>query len=488
MLCHALRLAALMAASAAPFASAAVVAHATLDPVADGVADQVADQVAKLLAQAADAAADDDAAKAEELLRAALDLAPTDADVHVALGRHLYSNGQSAEGLGLLWRATELAPKHVGAAQTLAEMLLAEADWSVEQGDSSSADANVARADEALARVQDEPAAQDIKFQMLHVRVLMRIESRGEEAFARAFALAKADPADLERHALLVDAAAVGQGFDAALAWYDEGSQPAWQVEWFAAGCLAARATWNFNHYVDDEQAFADYAAAERRMLLAGRLRPEFFAAASERVSYYRSWSGWIRHRQERLDEAFDLFVAAWGREPQNENAITGMFWVCGRWYDTGAMEQAREGYRQLCSLAPERSEFWNNYALICRDTGAYEESFRAYRKAMALLPDDPRIINDCALILQYHLHRDLDQAERWYIQAEDLARANLRQALNDGDEARAAEQKAIVGDALINLARLYGEQQKMAEAGEHWNELRELDPTREELPENGGR
>jgi tetratricopeptide (TPR) repeat protein len=316
----------------------------------------------------------------------------------------------------------------------------------------------------------------------------MRIERGGEEAFARAFALAKADPTELERHALLVEAAAVGQGFDAALAWYDEGTQPPWQVEWFAAGCLAARATWNFNHYVDDDKAFADYAAAEQRMVLSAKLRPEFVEAASERVSYYRSWSGWIRHRQDRLDEAFDLFNHAWGRHPQNENAISGMFWVCGRWYDVGELEKAREGYRVLCSLVPERSEFWNNYGLICRDTGHYEESFRAYRKAMELLPDDPRIVNDCALILQYHLRRDLDQAELWLIRAEDLARANLAAAENDGDEARATEQRLILGDALVNLARLYGEQQKMAEAGEHWNELRAVDPTREELPENSGR
>jgi len=446
------------------------------------------EEVARLLAAAAEAQRAEDAAKAEELLRAALDRAPAHPDVHVALGRHLYVNGQGAEGLGLLWRAVELASRHVAAAQTLAEALLAEADYYVEQGDAGNADASVARADEQLARVEPEEGAQTPAFQALRVRVLMRIDGQGEAAFARAFALAKADPTDLERHALLVEAAGSGRGFDAALAWYDEGTQPAWQIEWFAAGCLAARATWNFNHYLDDERAFADYVAAEKRMELAGKLRPEYHDAAGERISFYRSWSGWIRHRQERLDEAFELFNAAWGRVPQNENAISGMFWVAGRWYELGELEKAREGYRVLCSLAPQRSEFWNNYGLICRDTGHYEESFRAYRKAMELLPDDPRIVNDCALILQYHLRRDLDLAELWLIRAEDLARANLAAAENDGDDARATEQRLILGDALVNLARLYGEQQKMAEAAEHWNELRALDPTRDELPENGSR
>jgi tetratricopeptide (TPR) repeat protein len=444
--------------------------------------------VARLLAAAADAQAAEDAAKAEELLRLALDVDPTSTDVHVALGRHLYVNGQGAEGIGLLWRAVELDAKHVVAGQTLAEALLAEADYYVEQGDTSNADASVARADEQLARLDAEPEAQRLAFQSLRVRVLMRVDGQGEAAFERAFALAKADPSDLERHALLVEAAGVGRGFDAALAWYDEGTQPTWQVEWFAAGCLAARATWNFNNYVDDEKAFDDYEAAEKRMQMAGRLRPDYFDAASERVSYYRSWSGWIRHREERLDEAFELFNSAWGRHPLNENAVSGMFWVAGKWYELGEMEKAREGYRVLCSLAPDRSEFWNNYGLICRDTGHYEESFRAYRKAMELLPDDPRIVNDCALILLYHLRRDLDQAELWLIRAEDLSRANLAAAENEGDEARVTEQRLILGDALVNLARLYGEQQKMAEAAEHWNELRALDSTRDELPENRGR
>jgi tetratricopeptide (TPR) repeat protein len=105
----------------------------------------------------------------------------------------------------------------------------------------------------------------------------------------------------------------------------------------------------------------------------------------------------------------------------------------------------------------------------------------------MALAPDDSRIVNDCALILLYHLHRDLDLAERWFIRAEDLARDGMERAKRDEDEALLAEQSLVLGDALTNLARLYADQGRMQEAAEHWNELRAIDPTRPELPEHAG-
>jgi Flp pilus assembly protein TadD len=231
-----------------------------------------------------------------------------------------------------------------------------------------------------------------------------------------------------------------------------------------------------------------DYLDADKLVLESARLNPEIFDAASERASFYRSWAGWVRYtRQQRTEEAWDLFVSACGRDPTNNNAVEGLSWVGARLYEAGDLDQARELYRQACMVAPERADFWNNYGLICRDTGHFEESFRAYRRSMALAPDDPRIINDTALILLYHLHRDLDQAEKWFIRGEDLSRARLEQAKADGDDGAIAEQRGVVGDCLCNLARLYSEQGRMQEAAENWNELRDVDATRPELPENGG-
>lgn len=456
--------------------------------LAGGATRPSQDAVAQALREAAAAEESGEIERAQQLLRDALDGAPRDVALHSELGRLLYAQGETAEGLGLLWRAVELGPRDVPAATALARALLAEREWFESQGDTMNADANLERARDVVAKVKAEPAAREPGFRMLRVRLLLGAEGGGEEAFALAGELAQEAPDALERHGLYVEAATAAHAFDRALAWYDAAGLEPWIAAWYGAEVLAARATFNFNHWIDDAKSVADYDAAALRITGAARLHPEIFDAASERISFYRSWSGWVLHRQDRLEEAMERFVAAWGRNPANENAITGAFWVCGRWHDLGELEKEREGYRVVCQLAPARPEFWNNYGLVCRDTGHYEESYRAYRRALELAPDDPRLVNDCALLLQYHLHRDLDLAELWYVRAEDLSRANFAAARADGDEARAEEQRAILGDALVNLARLFADQGRHVESAEHWNELRAVAPERPELPENQGR
>jgi len=449
--------------------------------------DAAGRRVAELLQQAAAAEGMGNAAEAESLLRAALDAAPADARAVTALGRFLCAQDQGAEGLALLYRALELDPGRLEAVLALADALLAERDWYFEQGDAGNADAQLTRARELLdGRVRAGIGSRELDLR--RVRVLSRGDDGAAEAFAIARALVTAEPGDQESLAALVDAATAARTFDEALELLARAGSPPWLEAWFSASTRAARATWNFNHYGDDELAVQDYLAADALVLAAARMNPEVFEAASERASFYRSWAGWVRYtRQQRTEEAWDLFMSAHGRNPDNDNAIEGLAWVGARLYEAGDLAQARELYRQACTIAPERSDFWNNYGLLCRDTGQFEESFRAYRRGMALSPDDPRIVNDCALILQYHLHRDLDLAERWYIEAEDLSRARLEAARRDGDEGAIGEQRLVLGDVLTNLARLFADQGRMQESAEHWNELREVDATRPELPENGG-
>ncbi len=474
---------------------AALAQDAHDQPVKGGKSDQNdphdqndASQVAVLLQQAAAAEETGNSDEAVQLLRAALDLAPKSSKVTAALGRVLYQSGESSEGMALLWHAIELGPKEIEPLVALVDALLAERDYFDEQGDSGNADASLTRARDVLGKVKGEPGATAIDFRLRRVRVLRCFDDGMKEAFEIASGLVAEQPDNLELHAAFTDTAAIVKEFDRALAWYEKAELPPWVTAWYSATLLASRASWNFNQYVDDEQAVKDYAAAEQRIVESARLNDQYFDAASERASFYRSWAGWVRFRQERIDEAWDLFMSAWGRNPQNDNAIRGLYWVCGRHYDQGNLDQAREAYRQLCNAAPDRAEFWNNYALICRDTGQFEESFRGYRRAMDLAPGDARVINDCALILQYHLHRDLDLAERWYIHAEDLSRASRAQAIDQGDEGAIAEHRSVLGDVLVNLARLYADQGKVAESAEHWNELRAVDATRNELPENGAR
>jgi tetratricopeptide (TPR) repeat protein len=427
---------------------------------------------------------------AEALLRQALEKDVKSVEANVALGRFLHDDarqaGTGSEGLALLWRAVGLDAKDEGAACALIDALLVEHAAYSESGDAMNADAQVARARKVLA---DHAAAGGQPSKEIRVRQA-RVGARSEGGEAAALALARQlvtdEPQDEVLHVLFVETAGAAKAFDEALGFYEKAAVEPWLAAWFEAELHVARAHMLFQRYTDDEKAAQDYLDAERLVLQSARLHPEVFEAASERASFYRSWRGWTRLRQERLDEAWDLFVAAWGRDPKNDNAIGGIAFLGQRLYEMGELDRARELYRQACEIAPTRGDFWNNYGLICRDTGHYEESYRAYLRAVELAPDDPRAVNDCYLLLLYHLHRDLDLAEREFIRAEDLARAKFDAANQGGDEPPIADARGVLGDVLVNLARLYSEQGRMQEAGEHWNELRAVDPGRHELPENG--
>jgi tetratricopeptide (TPR) repeat protein len=464
----------------------AALALATAPATADAHAQDAAAKIHDLVQQAAAAEEAGNAEEAESLLRAALDADEKSVEANGRLGRFLCNEGNSAEGLALLWRATSIAPKDAATACLLIDALLAEEAAFEEAGDSMNATSQVARAAKALADFAAAGGVADREITVRQVRVLAKTTGKEPESYALAKQLLTAEPADESLHVLFVEAVGAAKVFDEALDFYEKSAAEPWLKAWFESQVRVARAHMYFNRYTDDEKVAQDYQAAEELVLLAARLHPEVFEAASERASFYRSWRGWTRLRQERIDEAWDLFASAWGRDPKNDNAIGGLAYVGQRLYESGELEKARELYRQACLIAPARGDFWNNYGLICRDSGHYEESYRAYLRAVELAPDDGRTINDCYLILLYHLNRDLDLAERQFIRAEDLARAKLAQARQGDDEGEIADARNVLGDVLVNLARLYSQQGRMEEAGEHWNELREVDSTRHELPENG--
>jgi tetratricopeptide (TPR) repeat protein len=424
--------------------------------------------------------------QAEAELRAALEKDPKNVAANVALGQFLYERGYAAEGLALLWRAVGLDAKDEGAATALIDDLLQENAGYAAAGDTMNADAQVARAAKILADFTAAGGADSKATRIRRVRVFSLLPGKEAEGYAAAKKLLTDEPADETLHVLFVEAATAAKQFEDGLDFYAKGPFEPWLSAWFTSELHVGRAHMYFNRYTDDEKTVQDYLEAEQLVLQSGRLHPQVFAAASERASRDRAWRGWTRLRQDRYDEAWDLFVSAWGRDPKNDNAIGGLRYLGDRLYESGELEKARELYRQACVIAPDRVDFWNNYALICRDCGHYEESYRAYLRAVALAPDDPRTINDCYLILLYHLHRDLDLAEREFIRAEDLVRAQFTAAQQGDDEGALASTRSVLGDVLVNLARLYSEQGRMQEAGEHWNELRAVDPGRPELPENG--
>ena len=92
--------------------------------------------------------------------------------------------------------------------------------------------------------------------------------------------------------------------------------------------------------------------------------------------------------------------------------------------------------------------------------------------------------LNDCALLLVYHLQRDLDLAEHWLYTAMEQARALVEAAV---DDATYAEHFETYGDTYANLAVLYGLRGRQDKVDEMYKQLRAIDPTRSELPPEGG-
>lgn len=421
-----------------------------------------------------------DTAEAEYLR--AIESQPERAEAYRLLGRMYYWNDATSQGMDYLYQARQLDPAGEDTALDLVDALLDERDYYFTNGDGYSADAALQRAEEVV----DEMLAarpDSTELRRRRAQVLWRVPERSGEAAPILFELIESHPDQAAMHSDLVQAVAESALFQEAFDFYAqlEGA-PYWLDCWFRGQLHIRRAHYLFNRYLDDEQAIRDYSEGGRLLLESARVEPAYFDVASETVSYCRSWAGWVHLRDEDLESARGAFIDALGRLPENANAVEGLSHIGQKLNAAGDLEAAREFFRVACQWAPERSDFWNNYGLLCRDTERYDESFVAYRRALRLAPEDPRIINDCALLLQYHLDIDLDLAERWLLQARDLGERRWVDAL---DDATRADALMVYGDSLVNLGRLYDDQGRMERAAKAWNELRHVDPGRPELPEN---
>ena len=121
--------------------------------------------------------------------------------------------------------------------------------------------------------------------------------------------------------------------------------------------------------------------------------------------------------------------------------------------FRAGKPRASRDLNYVLASLV-QTAPAWNNYALLCRDTGRYEDAWKGYQYALQE-ERSPQLLNDGAVILQYHLSTpaNLAKARKMYIEAIELAKAQLAEGVSD-DEARGRTRQAL-RDATSNLAKL---------------------------------
>jgi tetratricopeptide (TPR) repeat protein len=176
------------------------------------------------------------------------------------------------------------------------------------------------------------------------------------------------------------------------------------------------------------------------------------------------------------LQAAERLYGDALELRPGDADARAGLAQVADAYYQAGDLPGARDAFGRLARRFDD-AEWWNNHAFFCRETSEYEASYAAYERCIELAPDDARYVNDTALILLYHLQRDLDRAERLFLHAIDLARADLDNPFLD-DAAR-EERVLACGDALLNLALLLAQAGRLDEATARLDELQALSPGR---------
>ncbi|MBK6940444.1 MAG: hypothetical protein IPH13_09625 [Planctomycetes bacterium] len=164
---------------------------------------------------------------------------------------------------------------------------------------------------------------------------------------------------------------------------------------------------------------------------------------------------------------SYALFVAAGGEANRDANYATRM----GEIYDHWAW---------ATSIVTHRADWWNNLGFFAREAAKYEESYAAYRKCIELAPDNVRYVNDTALILLYHLHRDLDEAERLLVRAVQLGAAQYPNVKDD--PAAEADMRSAWGDAMLNHGKLLTERDRFDDADSAFARLAAFDPERPDL------
>lgn len=239
--------------------------------------------------------------------------------------------------------------------------------------------------------------------------------------------------------------------------------------------------SWNYagwSHYylavnkVGDEAAQLDDATRTA----AGSQRREFSVGNDVIVGHLR--------------EAEEAFLEALRTRPDDEGGVLGLTYVGSFYKDNLGDALCRDYFARIAPRADQAS-WWNNLGLLSRDTGVaaemagdterarelYEQAHHAYSRCIDLAPDNARWVNDTGLMLYYHLDRNLDQAEQYFRRAWELG-----QEVCDNpfvDEAKYDENFLAYTDAMLNLARLLSDQDRLDEAKDVIDQLVELAPMR---------
>jgi tetratricopeptide (TPR) repeat protein len=285
----------------------------------------------------------------------------------------------------------------------------------------------------------------------------------------------QATPDDAEAHAeLLAFASTVSSEIDPVLDFYrDLQGAPALQW-WFSGQLHVVRGNKSYNNG-GHARALFHYGAAKAAFRASRTIEKDYAQDARNMEMQALAYEGFAFLELGAFDEAEASFLRVLEEQGDHATARSGLDLLGGRLYS--AYEAGdRKYFRRVTTVVTDRADWWNNLGFFARDTKEYETAYEAYSRAVDLEPDNPRILNDCALILIYHLERDLDLAE-------DLcarARTSGAEAYESSTEENARDEAfSAMTDALLNLARLRYDQQRLDECATTLDELLDLHPAR---------
>jgi len=304
----------------------------------------------------------------------------------------------------------------------------------------------------------------------------------GDEAFEVLRRALEFDPDTVEVHRALIELALALEVEQRLPRMYDEWVRR-WRgravVHWYAgyayrlAGDLASRERRN-------EAAIASYTRAAAELQRASELDAEFAQSALWVEMQARTASGWaaLDAGDEQSAEASWLAVLAeWPEFAEREDGLgrtpsQGLGRLGGRYHVREELVAAERVSRRLAEVTQDAWS-WNNVAYLNRELASdaerfggaesfdtarslFRESWKAYRTAAKLAPHEPRIVNDTALVQVYHLHEDLDGAERMLKDAIATGRAQIEAMGPHPDEDERFPVAQAIGDAYQNLGHLY--------------------------------
>jgi hypothetical protein len=310
---------------------------------------------------------------------------------------------------------------------------------------------------------------------LAHALLWRQKRAEATEAFATAAAWSPETVDYAEMHGLLGSANATGDdgapvGFRAAL----ESARQAFEARVGTSDTRAATLLWwlGWARFID-----ADWNGAEEAFTTCIARAPEitnswFYIGLARQ--YRKDSEGALAAMHAGWDAHSGTMVAAMQGAGGSLRGFEGLIGWCASQQPARNLEAAFLA-EMLAQAFPDEPRHWNNLGLFLRDEGEllevaayrkqgpepepallgdlYERSYAAYQRALALTPDDPQILNDTALMLQYHLRRDLEQAEAMYRRSIELSEQRLAASDLSAEERARFEQTR--SDALSNLALL---------------------------------